>query len=63
LLQFRDDIGVDVVYLEDLTSASYLDRTEDAQRQQYVTVWNHLTAAALSPTDSLSLVDTVRREL
>jgi transcriptional regulator with XRE-family HTH domain len=63
LLQFRDDVGIDVVYLEDLTSASYLDRPDDPQRQQYVTVWNHLTAAALSPVDSLRLVDTVRREL
>lgn len=63
LLQFPDDIGVDVVYLEDLTSASYLDKREDPQRQSYVLVWNHLTASALSPRDSIRLVNTVRREL
>ncbi|HEU5469985.1 MAG TPA: helix-turn-helix transcriptional regulator [Actinophytocola sp.] len=63
LLQFPDDIGVDVVYLEDLTSASYLDKRDDPQRQSYVLVWQHLTASALSPRDTIRLVNTVRREL
>lgn len=63
LLRFADDVGVDVVYLEDLTSASYLDKAEDAQRQQYALVWQHLSAGALSPAESSKLVDTVRREL
>lgn len=63
LLRFADDVGVDVVYLEDLTSASYLDKPDDLQRQQYALVWQHLSASALSPTDSLELVDTVRRDL
>ena len=63
LLRFPDEVGVDVVYLEDLTSASYLDKPDDPQRQQYVLVFNHLTAGALSPTESLELVDTVKQEL
>ncbi|HVK21641.1 MAG TPA: helix-turn-helix transcriptional regulator [Actinokineospora sp.] len=62
LLSFPDS-GVDVVYLEDLTSASYLDKANDPQRQRYSMVWRHLTAAALSPNDSIRLVDTLRREL
>ncbi|HET9139380.1 helix-turn-helix transcriptional regulator [Actinophytocola sp.] len=63
LLRFADDVGVDVVYVEDLTSASYLDKADDPQRQAYVLVWQHLTASALSPKESLKLVNTVRREL
>jgi transcriptional regulator with XRE-family HTH domain len=63
LLQFADDIGVDVVYVEDLTSASYLDKRDDPQRQAYVLAWQHMTASALSPRDSVRLVNTVRREL
>ena len=63
LLQFADDVGVDVVYVEDLTSASYLDKPDDPQRQAYVLVWQHLTASALSPRESLRMVNTVRREL
>jgi hypothetical protein len=63
LLRFPDDVGVDVVYLEDLTSASYLDKPDDPQRQAYALVWQHLTAEALSPRASVRLVDTMRREL
>jgi hypothetical protein len=63
LLQFADEVGVDVVYVEDLTSASYLDKPDDSQRQAYVLVWQHLTASALSPRESLRMVHTVRREL
>ncbi|MBE1471362.1 helix-turn-helix domain-containing protein [Kibdelosporangium phytohabitans] len=59
----RDAEPTDVVYLEELSSAALLDRPDDEQRQQYVTVWNHLVERALSPTDSHRLVDTVRREL
>ncbi|MGW5053943.1 helix-turn-helix domain-containing protein [Actinokineospora sp. NPDC004072] len=63
LLRFADSVGVDVVYQEDLTSASYLDKADDPNRQQYVHVWEHLVAAALSPKASAALIHTVRREL
>ncbi|MGH3862675.1 helix-turn-helix domain-containing protein [Actinokineospora sp.] len=62
LLSFPDG-GVDVVYTEDLTSASYLDKADDLQRKSHLAVWQHLTAAALSPRESIRLVDTLRREL
>jgi hypothetical protein len=63
LLRFADAIGVDVVYQEDLTSASYLDKADDPNRQHYVHVWEHVVATALSPKASSDLIHTLRREL
>ncbi|MFD8494224.1 helix-turn-helix domain-containing protein [Amycolatopsis sp. NPDC059657] len=63
LLRFPDDDGADIAYLENLTGASYLDRDRPQELKTYEITFNALSAAALSPADSLSLVDTVRREL
>jgi transcriptional regulator with XRE-family HTH domain len=51
----------DVVYLESLTSALYLERAADVAR--YTLVFDHLRAAALSPKDSVALINTAAREL
>ena len=63
LLRFADSAGVDVVYQEDLTSASYLDRPDDPNRHYGALVWERVVAAALSPKASAELIHTVQREL
>ncbi|WP_104477647.1 helix-turn-helix transcriptional regulator [Actinokineospora auranticolor] len=62
VMRFPDG-GNDVVYLEELTLASYLDRADDPQREAYVTVWESTVKAALDAKESVRLVDSVRREL
>jgi transcriptional regulator with XRE-family HTH domain len=62
LMRFPDT-SVDVVYQEDLTSASYLDRPDDPNRRHYIQVWERVVAAALSPKASTDLIHTVRKEL
>jgi transcriptional regulator with XRE-family HTH domain len=62
LLRFEDD-PFDVAYVEHLGSAEYFDRKDDPQRKQYVTVWDHQSAVALPPSESLRLIHTVKREL
>lgn len=54
LLRFDHDAASDVVYLEDYTDASYLDRL-DAVRS-YSTLWDRLSAAALGPVESRKLI-------
>jgi hypothetical protein len=54
ILRFGDDSASDVVYLEDYTDATYLDRP-DAVRA-YTRLWNRLQAAALGPVESEGLV-------
>ncbi|WP_018682166.1 helix-turn-helix domain-containing protein [Actinokineospora enzanensis] len=62
MLRFPDDHH-DVVYLEDLTTATYLDRKDDPARQAYAAMWEHVSAAALDPDATALLVDTALREL
>lgn|SRR5574341_407294 len=54
LLRFGDDAASDVVYLEDYTDATYLDRP-DAVRA-YTTLWNRLQAAAIGPVESRRMI-------
>ncbi len=54
VLRFDHDASSDVVYLEDYTDASYLDRL-DAVRA-YSKLWNRLQAAALGPVESRQLI-------
>lgn len=63
LLRFPDDHGADIAYLEHLTGASYLDRDRPQELKTYEITFNALSASALSPADSLKLVDTVLQEL
>lgn len=59
ILRFNDDAASDVVYLEDYTGASYLDRPDITRA--YTRLWNQLQASALGSVESqqlaLSMVD------
>ena len=61
ILGFPERIDTDVVYLEDLTSAFYLEDIEQVDR--YNVFFNHLRATALSFEDSAALVTSVLKEL
>jgi len=54
ILSFAERADPDVVYLEDLTSALYLE--DAAEVDCYITSFDHLRAAALSFADSASLI-------
>jgi transcriptional regulator with XRE-family HTH domain len=61
ILVFPERIDTDVVYLEDLTSAFYLEDVDEVDR--YNVFFNHLRATALSFEDSAALVTSVLKEL
>lgn len=54
MLQFAEDDLPDIVYLEQLTSAVYLDKPGEVRR--YRTAMDRITAAAASPADSRTLI-------
>jgi hypothetical protein len=53
--------GSDVVYVEDFTDASYLDRP-DAVRA-YNRLWSRLQAAALGPAESRRMILRLAKEI
>jgi transcriptional regulator with XRE-family HTH domain len=61
ILVFPERVDTDVVYLEDLTSALYLEDVTDVDR--YNVFFNHLRASALSFDDSSALVASVLKEM
>ncbi len=61
ILVFPERIDTDVVYLEDLTSAFYLENVDEVDR--YNVFFNHLRATALSFEDSAALVTSVLKDL
>ena len=61
VLVFPERVDTDVVYLEDLTSALYLEDVDDVDR--YNVFFNHLRASALSFDDSSALVASVLKEM
>ncbi len=61
ILVFPERIDPDVVYLEDLTSALYLEDVDEVDR--YNVFFNHLRATALSFEDSAALVISALKEL
>jgi transcriptional regulator with XRE-family HTH domain len=61
ILVFPERIDPDVVYLEDLTSAFYLEDVDEVDR--YNVFFNHLRATALSFDDSAALVMSVLKDL
>ena len=63
LLRFADDADGDVVYVQHLASASYLDRSDDPVRGRYTAIFDRLSAGALSAPKSARLIDEARREL
>jgi uncharacterized protein DUF5753 len=49
-----------VVYMEQLTSAIYLDPRPDVEH--YLEVVDHLSAGALTPADSIRLIEQIARD-
>jgi transcriptional regulator with XRE-family HTH domain len=60
ILVFPERVDPDVVYLEDLTSAFYLEDVDEVDR--YNVFFNHLRANALSFDDSAALVTSVLKD-
>jgi transcriptional regulator with XRE-family HTH domain len=61
ILVFPERVDTDVVYLEDLTSALYVEDVAEVDR--YNVFFNHLRATALSFDDSSALVASVLKEM
>jgi transcriptional regulator with XRE-family HTH domain len=60
VLRFSEPEVPDVVYLEQLTSALYLDKHEDVDH--YMEVMNHLSTEALTPVESTRFITDMSRE-
>jgi hypothetical protein len=59
VLRFSESEVPDVVYIEQLTSALYLDKREDVDH--YLEVMNHLSTEALTPPQSVKFItETIR---
>jgi hypothetical protein len=61
VLVFPERVDTDVVYLEDLTRAMYLEDVDEVDR--YNMFFNHLRATALSFDESSSLIISVLKEM
>ena len=61
VLRFGEPDVPDVVYIEQLTSALYLDKREDVDH--YLEVMNHLSTEALTPAKSVSFITEIIREI
>jgi hypothetical protein len=60
VLRFREAVVPDVVYIEQLTSALYLDKREDVDH--YMEVMNHLSGKALTPAETAPFLTEIARE-
>jgi len=60
ILAFPERADPDVVYLEDLTSALYVEDVDEVDR--YNMFFNHLRATALSFSDSTALITSILKE-
>ena len=60
ILAFPERADPDVVYLEDLTSALYVENVDEVDR--YNVFFNHLRATALSFEDSAALITSVLKD-
>jgi transcriptional regulator with XRE-family HTH domain len=61
ILVFPERVDPDVVYLQDLTSALYVEDVDEVDR--YNMFFNHLRATALSFDDSAALITAVLKEM
>jgi hypothetical protein len=61
ILRFADDDLPDVVYLEHLTGAMYLDKRDDVQ--QYLHVMESISVRAGRPSDSEGILATIAKEM
>jgi hypothetical protein len=60
VLRFGDDDVPDVVYIEQLTSALYLDKREDVDH--YLEIMNHLSTEALTPAQTARFLAEIIKE-
>jgi hypothetical protein len=61
VLRFGDDDVPDVVYIEQLTSALYLDKREDVDH--YLETMNNLSTKALSPAHTARFLAKIIKEM
>jgi transcriptional regulator with XRE-family HTH domain len=61
ILEFREPDLPTIVYLEQLTSALYLDKVEDVQH--YIRVLDHLVVQAKTPTDTITFFWAALKEI
>jgi hypothetical protein len=61
ILRFRERDLPDVVYIEQLTSAIYLDQRSDVEH--YLEVADQLSGEALAPVDAMRFIDQVAKEI
>jgi hypothetical protein len=61
ILRFSDPDLPDIVYLEQLSSALYLDKAEDVQN--YRTIMDRLCVQSKSPTETISFLCNLRKDL
>jgi hypothetical protein len=61
VLRFSEPEVPDVVYIEQLTSALYLDKRDDVDH--YLEVMNHLSTEALTPQQSVKLITEIIRDI
>lgn len=57
LLRFPNDNGLETVYLEDLTSATYISDDKPEDQQRYAIAWDHLIRAAATPEASIEIIE------
>ncbi|WP_123600988.1 helix-turn-helix transcriptional regulator [Micromonospora sp. Llam0] len=57
ILRFGEELASEVVYLETLTDADYLDGPDSVRA--YTRLWERLTAAALGPVESRTLIQQI----
>jgi hypothetical protein len=60
VLRFGEADVPDVVYIEQLTSALYLDKREDVDH--YMEVMNHLSTEALTPANTVRFIEEIAKE-
>jgi hypothetical protein len=60
ILRFGERDLPDVVYMEQLTSAIYLDQRPDVEH--YLEVVDHLSGGALTPADSIRFIEQIARD-
>jgi hypothetical protein len=61
VLRFGEPDVPDIVYIEQLTGAQYLEKAADVDR--YLEVINRLSATALNPADTISFLSGIVREM
>jgi hypothetical protein len=61
ILRFANPDLPDIVYLEQLTSALYLDKGEDVEH--YLMIMDRLCVQAKSPTETIELLNSILKKI